>query len=524
MAVEGGLQGRILQALDQNGGIEDIGSYLNIKEVASVQSAVTSLASLQMLTFEKSERDLYRPSAEGQQIVEQGSHEAIVFAAIAAKMEGLSIDELTTAVGRDVAKVGQGRAFKLKWIKKNDSGGFEKNVDTIEDDTQRLLKEIEQRGVLDNKAQLTELLKRKLVQKDKQHIYSVQKGPEFALEVRKLQTELTLGMIHSGEWKNAKFKPYNFNSLGIAPSHGALHPLLKVRSEFRQIFFEMGFTEMPTNQFVETSFWNFDALFVPQQHPARDLQDTFYIKDPAIAASISPSDITYAENAQAVHENGKFGSIGYRYKYSREESQKLVLRTHTTAISAAQLYKLAQAAAASGQRFVPTRLFSIDRVFRNETVDATHLAEFHQIEGVIADYNLTLGDLIGFMQIFFGKLGVSNLRFKPAYNPYTEPSLEIFSYHDGLKKWVEIGNSGIFRPEMLESMGLPPDLRVHGFGLSLERPTMIKYGLDNIRDLVGHKIDINGVEASASVRLDKAMKKELIVTSPMPTTAEGIDK
>ncbi|KAG9763701.1 phenylalanyl-tRNA synthetase alpha chain, partial [Aureobasidium melanogenum] len=147
--------------------------------------------------------------------------------------------------------------------------------------------------------------------------------------------------------------------------------------------------------------------------------------------------------------------------------------------------------------------FSIDRVFRNETVDATHLAEFHQVEGVIADYDLTLGGLMAFLEGFFAKLGISNLRFKPAYNPYTEPSMEVFGYHQGLGKWVEIGNSGMFRPEMLESMGLPKDLRVYGFGLSLERPTMIKYAVSNIRDLLGHKVDLNFIESNAAVRLDK---------------------
>jgi len=150
--------------------------------------------------------------------------------------------------------------------------------------------------------------------------------------------------------------------------------------------------------------------------------------------------------------------------------------------------------------FQPAKLFSIDRVFRNEAVDATHLAEFHQVEGVVADRNLTLADLIGFMEVFFKKMGVTNLRFKPAYNPYTEPSLEIFSWHQGLGKWVEIGNSGMFRPEMLESMGLPVDVRVLGWGLSLERPTMIRYGISNIRDLLGHKVPLDMVEKSAAVR------------------------
>ena len=258
----------------------------------------------------------------------------------------------------------------------------------------------------------------------------------------------------------------------------------------------MGFEEMPTNRFeipvkilytaklcryVETGFWNFDALYVPQQHPARDLQDTFYISDPPVAdkpradpegsglpTTDKPLDYEqYWKDVHEVHENGKYGSIGYRYPWSAKESLRLVLRTHTTAISTYMLHKLAA-------NPKPARYFSIDRVFRNESVDATHLAEFHQVEGVIADFGLALGGLIGFMETFFGKMGVHGLRFKPAYNPYTEPSLEIFGWHQGLEKWVEIGNSGMFRPEMLEPMGLPKDMRVYGWGLSLERPTMIK--------------------------------------------------
>jgi len=248
---------------------------------------------------------------------------------------------------------------------------------------------------------------------------------------------------------------------------------------------------------------------VPQQHPARDLQDTFYTSDPAIADRPRPAGPddkadydTYFNNVREVHQDGKYKSIGYRYPWAEKESLRLVLRTHTTAISAAMLFKLAQSKGPDG-RIPPAKYFSIDRVFRNETVDATHLAEFHQIEGVIADYNLSLGGLIEFMDTFFRKMGITGLKFKPAYNPYTEPSMEIFSYHEGLGKLVEIGNSGLFRPEMTEAMGLPADLRVYGWGLSLERPTMIKYGLNNIRELLGHKVDLGFIKRNPAVRFDK---------------------
>lgn len=351
---------------------------------------------------------------------------------------------------------------------------------------------------------LNDLKKRKLIKMQKIVSFKVEKGPKFALEIQKEETDLTADMLTSGSWKSANFKPYNFKALGTDQNAGALHPLNKVRQEFRQIFFDMGFQEMPANKFVETGFWNFDALYVPQQHPARDLQDTFYISDPKTGDKPhGPGADTYIQNVKEVHQDGKYGSIGYRYPWAEEESKRLVLRTHTTSISAALLHKLASEKGPDG-RPPAARYFSIDRVFRNETVDATHLAEFHQIEGVIADYGLTLGGLMEFMEIFFGKMGITDLKFKCAYNPYTEPSMEIFSYHKGLNKLVEIGNSGMFRPEMLEAMGLPRDMRVFGWGLSLERPTMIKYGISNIRELLGHKVDLNFIERNPAVRLDKA--------------------
>ena len=156
-----------------------------------------------------------------------------------------------------------------------------------------------------------DLKKRRLIKMQKRIFYRIGKGPKFALTVEKEETDLTAEMLKSESWQTAKFKRYNFKALGMDQHAGSLHPLNKVRQEMRQIFFEMGFSEMPSNQFVESGFWNFDSLFVPQQHPARDLQDTFYIADPLKAQR--PKYGPYVDNVKRVHERSKYGSIGHRY-------------------------------------------------------------------------------------------------------------------------------------------------------------------------------------------------------------------
>ncbi|CAK7906318.1 hypothetical protein CAAN1_14S00408 [[Candida] anglica] len=463
------------------------------EEATTLHSALTSLWAKEMIEFSKLETEQWVLTKEAEEIVAAGSHEFRLLEEVLKSLDGLKISDVNSKLGQ-VGKLGQGKAFKNGWIAK-DGDKLVAKVETLpEDAAVTQLKTIAETGTLSEKKDLAELKKRKLISMNKIVGFKITKAAKFALTITTYETDITSEMVTSGKWKDAEFKPYNFNSEGVYPQSGALHPLNKVREEFRQIFFSMGFTEMPSNQYVETGFWNFDTLFVPQQHPARDLQDTFYLKDPVKAGK--PDDEEYWQNIKKVHQEGKYGSIGYRYPWKEDESLRMVLRTHTTAISSAMLHQLAKDPK-------PCRLFSIDRVFRNEAVDATHLAEFHQVEGVLAGYDITLGDLIGFMEDFFAKMGVHGLRFKAAYNPYTEPSLEIFAYHKGLGKWVEIGNSGMFRPEMLEPMGLPKNLRVLGWGLSLERPTMIKYGVSNIRELLGHKVSLDFIETNPAARLDE---------------------
>ena len=168
--------------------------------------------------------------------------------------------------------------------------------------------------------------------------FRIVKGPSFSPVRRVLAADLTKEMLDSGSWSTTAFKEYNIESAGQEPGGGHVHALMKVRAEFRQILLEMGFSEMPTNRFVESSFWNFDALFQPQSHPSRDMHDTFFIAHPASTLRI-PAD--YLARVKEMHEVGGFGSIGYHYEWMEAEARKNLLRTHTTAVSARMLYKLA---------------------------------------------------------------------------------------------------------------------------------------------------------------------------------------
>ncbi|KAJ1728779.1 Phenylalanyl-tRNA synthetase, beta subunit, cytoplasmic [Coemansia biformis] len=483
----------ILKRLDADSVVEDTTAAFTDVSVEAVLGALKSLEIQEKVAYKTLATEVWSLEAEGRDQLDNGSYEAQIFAAVPPGDVGISIDELKAKFGAK-ANLGQGKGFANKWIRKN-GGNIVRIVDRIVDQTRADLETVHKTGTHPDSGVIKTLKGRKLISSTKLLSYAVRKGPGFSTELKKQATDLTAEMLHSGAWKSAEFKEFNFDSLGANPGNGHLHPLMKAREEFRQIFFETGFVEMPTNSFVETAFWNFDALFVPQQHAARQLQDTFFLKDPEVAGSLP----AFWPEVKEVHERGGYGSIGYRCPWSEAEASKLVLRTHTTAISARMLHKLAQ------EPYCPAKYFSIDRVFRNEAVDNTHLAEFHQVEGVIADKNMSLGSLIDFLGMFFEKMGITNLRFKPTYNPYTEPSMEIFSWHEERKKWMELGNSGMFRPEMLRTLGLEEGIQVAGFGVSLERPTMIKCGLDNIRKLMGHGVDLSMVETDPVFRLDKEM-------------------
>lgn len=279
-------------------------------------------------------------------------------------------------------------------------------------------------------------------------------------------SNLTPELIKTGLWREAKLKKYDPTKTGEKKYPGKKHILTRYINKIRRIFLEMGFEEVK-GPYVESSFWNFDALYQPQDHPARDMHDTFFVENPPKARL--PDQKTVGA-VKRMHEEGDIESRGWGYEWQRDEAERTVLRTHTTSVSMRSLKKIEP----------PAKIFSIGRTFRNETLDYSHLPEFTQIEGIVVDENVSFRDLQGYLKEFYTKLGFKKVRFRPAYFPYTEMSVEPEVYFEEQNEWLELGGSGILRPEVTRPLGI--DVPVLAWGLGLERPLMLQLGLQDIRN------------------------------------------
>ncbi len=247
---------------------------------------------------------------------------------------------------------------------------------------------------------------------------------------------------------------------------GNKHPLQDVIDEIREVLIGLGFQEIDGN-YIQNTFWNFDILFTPQDHPAREMQDTFYLK------GISNEEIndSILNNVKKVHEEG------WHYKWNKDESKRLVLRTHTTPITIRYL---------ADKKPDEASIFTLGRVFRNEKLSYKHLIEFHQIEGIMIREGVTLRDLMGLQREFYYRLGLKKVKFWPTYFPYTEPSLQSMVYYERLNRWVELFGMGIFRPEVTTPIGIKYPVLAWGGGV--ERIAMLKYDLEDLRELYTNRL------------------------------------
>jgi phenylalanyl-tRNA synthetase alpha chain len=287
------------------------------------------------------------------------------------------------------------------------------------------------------------------------------------IELKEEVTDVTDRLIQSGEWKNVQFRKYDVGTFAPSVTPAKKHPLTRLGDEIRQLFTNMGFVEM-SSEYIQPAFWNLDVLYTPQDHPARDLQDTFYLDVPG---RIDLEDEVLVGKVKDIHENGgDTGSTGWGGEWSREKAEAALLRTHSTVSSIRYISEHPDA---------PQKAFSISRIFRNESIDSTHLPEFTQIEGIVIDENGNFDMLISMIKEFYANMGFDQIRIRPAYFPYTEPSLELEVFFNG--KWMELGGAGIFRPEVVEPFGVKYPVLAWGFGF--ERLAMLKWDITDIRDL-----------------------------------------
>lgn len=308
---------------------------------------------------------------------------------------------------------------------------------------------------------------------------------ELAKTNLNLTDQLTPEQLKTGAWKKLDYRHYDINS-PVPKIHGGKRHFVNQAIEYmKQIWIELGFQEME-GTFCQTAFWDLDALFVPQDHPARQMQDTFFIANSDGKTVFQGTVPTISKKVKEVHETGgDTGSKGWGGSWSKDAASEIMLRTHTTALSAQYLHKNLKKDKTG--KIIPAKFFSVNKVFRNEAVDWKHLFEFNQVEGIVVDPDANLQHLIGYLKIFFKKMGFADVRIKPSHFPYTEPSAEIEVYNQKKGEWIELGGSGIFRPEVTKTL-IGEEVPVLAWGLGMERIILEYFDLHDLRDL--YKNDI----------------------------------
>jgi len=287
---------------------------------------------------------------------------------------------------------------------------------------------------------------------------------------------LTAKMLKDSSWKTKKFRRYDIKINVPVISGGKKQHYRKFLDEVRTKFLSIGFKEM-FGHLVETEFWDMDALFMPQFHSARDIHAAYYIKDP----KYGKIDEKLLEKVKASHEIGK-GTIskGWQYKFDINKTKQLILRTQGTPLSARML--------ASKNLQIPGKYFAIARCFRPDVVDATHSADFNQVEGIVVEQDLDFRHLKGLLKLFAEEFAETDqIKITPAYFPFTEPSAELHAKHPELG-WIELGGSGIFRPELVKPL-VGYEIPVLAWGLGIDRLAMFKLGINDIRELFSHNLE-----------------------------------
>ena len=472
---------KILKVLEEKSTPKDISGKSGL-DLDAVMRATSWLSTKNLIKIEGKFTDEVSLDTEGKIYAELGLPERVIIGQIS---DSAALDTIQLDKNEKNIALGWLRRKNLAKLEKIEGKLIVTVLNRKETGDEKLLKLLKERGKLDFDELSPELKEGLELLKQRQNVIKIKEKKIFYLiptengiklgksKIKSSVSQITPEMLKTGEWKNLTFRPYDAK-IYIKPKYPAKkHPLRRVIDEIRSIFLEMGFEEI-TGNFVESAFWNFDALFQPQDHPARDMHDTFYLKNPR---SIEiPKFDELKDKIKKTHENGwTTGSTGWRYEWSSDVAKKTVLRTHTTAVTARYLSKL-------NKNSLPKKVFCIGKTFRNEAIDYKHLPEFYQVEGIVADENANFRNLLSILKMFYKEMGFEKVRFRPAYFPYTEMSVEPEIYFEEKGEWMELGGAGIFRPEVtVPLMGF--ECPVLAWGLGLDRVVALKLGLNDIRDL-----------------------------------------
>ncbi|MCL2642697.1 MAG: phenylalanine--tRNA ligase subunit alpha [Candidatus Bathyarchaeota archaeon] len=493
---------QVLLGLEKNGGkasVEQLIITSSLSDAAVMRNALT-LQENSLLNIHAATQNVIKLTDEGKVYAKSGLPERKLVLAVA-EMGGLA--DLRVAAEKaglqpEFIQIALGWVIRKKWATFSGQSNVIKLSEELVGDLvvfegcdEELLKFLigREQSTLDElseafKVEAEQLKKRKLVVielRTTRFLQITEAGRAALAEGKMVEqevTQLTPELIITGKWRTAKLQKYNIEAPVAKTWSGKKHPYLSFLDKVREKMVTLGFQEMMGTS-VETCLFNFDALNIPQDHPAREASDIYYIKEPK-CGDISGHHAV-VERVKQTHENGgQTGSTGWGYKYTFEAAQRLILRGHGTCLSARTL--------ASKGLQVPSKYFSIARVYRPEIVDRTHLSEFNQVEGIIVDPDLNLRDLLGVLGKFAMEIaGASKVRFKPDYFPFTEPSVELSAYKEGYG-WIEFGGSGIFRPEVTQPLGVG-DVPVIAWGLGVDRLFMMHSGIEDIRMIFCSDLD-----------------------------------
>jgi phenylalanyl-tRNA synthetase alpha chain len=490
----------ILQKLGGKASVEQLVSEQNLSD-ASIMRAVLALKEMKLLTINEKKQTIAKPNKEGKGYAEKGLPERLMIEALKRSSGKATIGTVAQKAGLE----GQFIPIALGWTQKKKWAVLDSKTKTLqiserltEGNDEKLLKilgEKDQTTVEDLNSELLEAVQilrgRKLLEVHEKVLRVIEltaAGRSAAMKKIRITTEvtqLTPELIITGKWRKVKLQKYNIEAPVSCSWPGKKHPYLRFLDEVRQKLVSLGFKEM-TGTAVETAFFNFDALYTPQDHPSTETSGAYYVKSPKCGSVNAYRQIM--AKVKETHENGwETGSTGWKYKYSPKKAERLILRAHTTCLSARTLL--------SKDLEIPGMYFSIGRCYRPEVLDKTHLTEFNQVEGIIVDKDLTLRDLLGVLEKFAIDIaGADRAKFVPDYFPFTEPSVELRAYKKGFG-WIEFGGSGIFRPEVTLPLGI--EVPVLAWGLGIDRLFMLKAGIDDIRQIFSS--DLNWLRKQEAV-------------------------